>query len=77
MAAHEPSYFAYLLRIWRADGDDEPIWRASLQRPGGAERRGFASLEELFAYLRSQAYAGATPVPPAAERGEERSGKTT
>ena len=54
MAKEDPRYFSYLLRVWQADGDDESVWRASLERPGGTKPRGFASLEEMCAYLRRQ-----------------------
>lgn len=54
MAVYRPRYLAYLLRVWQTDGGDETEWRASLQRPGEEVRCGFASLEELFAFLRSQ-----------------------
>jgi hypothetical protein len=56
-------YLAYLLRLWQesggkwAHGDahrDAPLWRASLERPQGGERLGFASLEDLYAYLDAQ-----------------------
>ena len=63
MAKHKPAYLSYLLRIWQVDDDEARVWRASLQRPGGEERRGFADLEGLFAYLRSQACAAADPTP--------------
>lgn len=46
-------YRSYLLRIWRADTLDR-CWRASLEDPRTGERVGFASLEQLFAYLMDQ-----------------------
>jgi hypothetical protein len=48
----EPTYFSYLLRIWRVADGEQPVWRASLENPVSGERRGFATLEELFAFLR-------------------------
>lgn len=45
-----PDYHAFLLRLWCGDGAG---WRASLQAPGDAARRGFADLDELMAYLRA------------------------
>ena len=45
-----PGYHAFLLRLWC--GGDGAEWRASLQAPGDAERRGFANLDNLMAYLR-------------------------
>jgi hypothetical protein len=46
-------YYSYLLRLWQISSD-ESIWRASLQTPGSGERRGFASLRELFDFLEAQ-----------------------
>ena len=51
-------YLSYLLRLWQespgAPPRDPPLWRASLESPQSDERRGFASLDELFAYLQEQ-----------------------
>ncbi len=41
----------YLLRLWRTDELGGLSWRASLESSETGERIGFASLEELFAYL--------------------------
>jgi hypothetical protein len=46
----QADYHAGLLRLWR-DGSGG-AWRASLQDAESGERIGFASLEQLFAYLR-------------------------
>lgn len=48
-------YFSFMLRMWRANGEGEAAWRASLESPHTGERIGFASLEELFIFLRQQA----------------------
>ena len=47
---------SYLLRLWQAEQEGTWVWRASLEsasdrfgRPG--ERRGFASLADLYAFL--------------------------
>ena len=48
-----PTYRSYLLRLWREGQAGEP-WRASLQSAATEERQGFASLDELFGYIRSQ-----------------------
>jgi hypothetical protein len=46
-------YLSYLLRLRReGDSDRETVWRASLERARTGERRDFASLDELFDYLR-------------------------
>ena len=53
-------YLAYLLRLWQESSEpsDSPggrlQWRASLEGPQSAERQGFASLEELFAFLEEE-----------------------
>lgn len=50
-------YLSYLLRLWQAGGGssdplgDPPLWRASVERPHDGERLGFASLEDLLAFL--------------------------
>lgn len=57
----QKDYISYLLRIWRDRGDEkagasrEPPWRASLQSPRTGEMESFASLDDLFDYLRGQA----------------------
>jgi hypothetical protein len=45
-------YVAYLLRLWRETSGGSTRWRASLQDPHSGEMVGFASLTELFGYLR-------------------------
>jgi hypothetical protein len=42
---------SYLLRLWCTDEPGGSNWQASLEIPENGERIGFASLEELFAYL--------------------------
>lgn len=44
-------YHAYMLRIWREDSTDEPIWRASLQSVQSQETVRFRSLAELCDFL--------------------------
>ena len=46
-------YFSYLLRLWR-EVEGTAVWRASLQDPRTGERVGFASLDDMFKYLRHQ-----------------------
>lgn len=48
-------HFSFMLRLWRANGEGEAAWRASLENPHTGERVGFASLGELFTFLRQQA----------------------
>ena len=47
-------YWAYLLRLWRVQCQGEWKWRASIQGPHTGERQWFASLEQLFVYLRER-----------------------
>lgn len=47
-------YLSYLLRLWQTTDGDVTIWRASLDSPGTGERRSFASLEALFAFLEKE-----------------------
>jgi hypothetical protein len=48
-------YRAYLLRLWQVAGEDgHPIWRAALEDARTGERRGFADLARLFAFLEEQ-----------------------
>jgi hypothetical protein len=59
-------YRAYLLRLWQAEGEDgQPVWRAALEEARTSERRGFADLESLFAFLKEQLDALPTTRPPA------------
>lgn len=63
MDKEQADYLSYLLRLWRVsgDGESEPhhgaekvVWRASLESSRTRERQGFASLEDLFDFLRQQ-----------------------
>ena len=47
-------YLAYLLRLWQAKAEGETTWRASLESSLTGERQGFASLDELFEFLRRE-----------------------
>ena len=47
-------YLSYLLRLWQTSDGEEHVWRASLECPGTGERRGFASLKDLFDFLHAQ-----------------------
>lgn len=46
-------YHSYLLRLWQS-GNAEPHWHAILERIADGERRGFANLDQLIAFLREQ-----------------------
>jgi hypothetical protein len=47
-------YISYLLRLWQAGSKQELVWRASLESAYTGERRGFANLTELFAFLEKE-----------------------
>jgi hypothetical protein len=48
-------YRAYLLGLWQVDGGDgRPVWRAALEDAHTGERRGFADLARLCAFLEAQ-----------------------
>lgn len=49
----EKRYEAFMLRLWQVGGDDKLGWRASLECPSTGELCGFATLDELFGYLRA------------------------
>jgi hypothetical protein len=40
--------------LWQEFISDPPLWRASLENPQAGSRLGFASLEDLFAYLENE-----------------------
>lgn len=44
-------YQAFLLRIWRSNETSDDGWRASLESVETGAKRGFSTLEELFAFL--------------------------
>ena len=47
-------YLSYLLRLWSVEDGGDRIWRASLEGPHSGQRTGFASLDDLFDFLRQQ-----------------------
>ncbi|MDX1616691.1 MAG: hypothetical protein R3300_20460 [Candidatus Promineifilaceae bacterium] len=61
---------AYLLHLWPEAGDKPDVWRVSLQDLTTRSRRGFASLEELFAFLQTLATQNSAP---SNETGQQRS----
>ena len=54
MSKEQRGYISYLLRVWQIRSADELIWRASLESPHTGERRGFASLVDLFTFLEGE-----------------------
>ena len=49
---------SYLLRLWQTEHEGALVWRASLESAHTGERRGFASLAELYAFLEEASAAG-------------------
>ncbi len=67
-------YLSYLLRLWQVNvGDlpdgDQQLWRASLEKPQDGDRLGFASLNQLFAFLVKETRSSS----PGLEHGDEES----
>ena len=54
MPTQSRRYLAYMLRLWQVGGEGESSWWASLESPRTGERRGFANLEALVAFLEGQ-----------------------
>ena len=46
------TYYSYLLRMWQVPTNEQHTWRIQLENVQSGEKHGFASLEELLAYLR-------------------------
>jgi hypothetical protein len=47
-------HHSFLLRLWTEDVNGLRVWRISLEDPFSGERRGFARLEDLCAYLETK-----------------------
>ena len=54
MPFEQSQYLAYMLRLWQAKTAEEATWRASLECSLTGGRQGFASLDELFEFLRRE-----------------------
>jgi hypothetical protein len=76
----EPAdYYAYLLRLWRADDTPDStaddggcrLWHVSLESARTGERQGFGSLEALFDHLRERTGASPDAQNPKEGRDEE------
>jgi hypothetical protein len=61
MAKRKPT-LVFLIRLWSAEEGGEPAWRASLESVSTGEKHGFASLDDLFAFLRQQVLDQAQPL---------------
>ncbi len=62
MAGKQQIYLSYLLRLWQVIVDGQPVWRASLESAQTGQRRGFASLAQLTAFIEAE-MAAARPDP--------------
>ncbi len=58
---HSALYRSYLLRLWCTEQAETGCWRASLEDSHTGELIGFASLEELFAFLMQQSESSGSP----------------
>ena len=47
-------YHAYLLRLWRVNTGRSQVWHASVEDSRTGERKGFADLRGLLAFLEEQ-----------------------
>ena len=54
METRAPTYLSFMLRLYRVDDEEEPLWRMSLESSLTRERVVFASLRGLFAFLQQQ-----------------------
>lgn len=61
---------SYILRLWLVDQSQAADWRASLEVPETGKRIGFASLEQLFAYL-MEVVESKADAPQIEDRGKE------
>ncbi len=51
MNDQSPCYMAFLLRLWCVTEDEGIVWRASLEDAHTGERKGFADVQSLCAFL--------------------------
>ena len=72
MTVEQTHYLAYMLRLWQDQSEADNVWRASLESPHTGERRGFASLESLFEFLRQSTGPSAQSSQPQAQAISER-----
>ena len=54
MTDDQRTYHAYLLRLWRVNSGRATMWHASLEDSHTGERKGFADLKSLCAFLDEQ-----------------------
>ena len=54
MSEKQRRCLSYLLRLWQIESKEQLVWRASVEDSRTGERRGFASIAALLAFLREQ-----------------------
>ena len=54
MIGDRRDYQAYLLRLWRVNSGHAQVWHVSLEDSQTGERKGFADLRALLAFLEEQ-----------------------
>jgi hypothetical protein len=52
-SVEQQDYLSYLLRLWQVEDGERPMWRASLKGVHDGQQVGFASLQDLFRFLRT------------------------
>jgi hypothetical protein len=70
MAKRKPT-LVFLIRLWPAENGGEPAWQASVESVSTGERRVFACLDDLIAFLRQQVVQAEPPVPCEKKRAGE------
>jgi hypothetical protein len=48
------AYRSFMVRLWRTSRGGRAVWRASVEAPLTHERKSFADLASLFAFLQGQ-----------------------
>ena len=66
LMSEENGYLAYLLRLRRVWRDGKPVWQAEVESPHSGEQRHFASLDDLFTYLREKTGGAMASLPVSA-----------
>lgn len=64
----QSDYLAYMLRLRRVMRNGRRVWVASLESPHTGERRTFADIAVLFAFLEDKMVRGAVKESPRDER---------
>jgi len=62
-------YHAYLLRLWHTEQAGRSVWRMALEDAHTGERRGFATLDQLVAFL--QALTGSADLSDSTSPGKD------